>query len=462
MINSGDSPERRKRRWTPWRVFFLAFTLLVVLAVLLVTFAGVRFSMLAGARIEAQLTAMREAGEPATPEELEEHYRLPPDVEDTTALWMEAVAPLDKPAFAADAEGLPIVGRPDAEIPPPGEPWEDLEAVEKLLAKYRASLELMHQAAEAGGAARYPVGFHQGMDMPMFHSFELREGARLLSLEAHVRAHRGDPAGAARSIRAILTLARSLKREPTLLSLLVRIAVESIAIWQIEDLLGTVDFSEKDLIAFQEQLRAANYEENLHLIMLGERVMVIMAIEDPTTATIDWPPPAFWRLTRQDGLALSLEHFAQLVPATQKPWPQPLLESDQAEQRLEQITGASIVNRIRYNMPGVFLPTLAVPFEATARIRATNGAADAAIAIERYQRRYGKLPEKLDELVPEFLPEVPVDAYDGQPLRYLVDDEGCRICSLGRNRTDEGGVGDLAGEPDIVFRTGLSGSEGEE
>ena len=93
MINNGDSPERRKRRWTPWKVFFLAFGLLVVLSVLLVTFAGVRLHVLARARIETQLAAIREAGEPTTPEELEGLYRLPPGVEDATAIWMEAVAP---------------------------------------------------------------------------------------------------------------------------------------------------------------------------------------------------------------------------------------------------------------------------------------------------------------------------------------------------------------------------------
>ena len=89
--------------------------------------------------------------------------------------------------------------------------------------------------------------------------------------------------------------------------------------------------------------------------------------------------------------------------------------------------------------------------------------ADTGIAIERYRRQHGKLPEKLDELVPEFLPQVPVDPYDGQPLRYVVDAEGCRVYSVGMNHTDEGGKGDLAGDPDkdIVFRLGLPGGPRE-
>ena len=278
----------------------------------------------------------------------------------------------------------------------------------------------------------------------------------MLSLEAHVRAHRGDPAGAARSIRAILILGRSLEREPVLVSMLVRIACEGIGIGHLEELLGTVDFSDEDLIALQEELRAADYRENLYQAMLGERVTVITTIEDPTMQGIDGPRGGLWRLTQRDGMALSLEHMGELAAATRKPWLQALDAADQAEQRLRQVTSASTLNRVRYMMPAMLLPAISVAFQAAARARATGDAADAAIAIERYRREHGKLPEKLDELVPEFLPRVPIDPYDGQPLRYLVDEDGCRIYSIGRNQTDEGGEGDLAGDPDLVFRVGVS------
>ena len=449
-MSNANPPQPRKRRWTPWKIFFLAVGLLVVLAVLLVTFAGMRFSVLAKARIEAQLAAIREAGEPATPAELEEYYRLPPDVEDTTALWLEAAAMLDTPAFAADASDLPIVGR-DSEIPPPGEPWEDLEAVEELLAKYRASLALMHQAAEAGGAARYPTDFRQHMLMSTDHVQRLRGAARLLSLEAHVRAHRGDAAGAAKSIRAILMLARSLEREPVTVSMLVRIACESIAIGLLEEQLTAVDFSDEQLIELQQDLRAADYMDNVYQGLLGERVAMVAAVEN-LGAEGGGVRGGLWRWTQQDGIALTLEHMGALIEATKEPMPQAMQAADQADQRMEQITNSSSLNRIRYMVPSLLLPALGGVFRAAARVQAVNDLADTAIAVERCRRRHGKLPEKLDDLVPEFLPQVPVDPFDGQPLRYVLDEEGCRIYSLGTNQTDQGGEGDLDGEPDIVFR----------
>jgi hypothetical protein len=50
----------------------------------------------------------------------------------------------------------------------------------------------------------------------------------------------------------------------------------------------------------------------------------------------------------------------------------------------------------------------------------------------------GRLPATPDELVPEYLDAVPLDDYDGKPLRY---DPAKRIVySVGRNLTDDGGL----------------------
>jgi hypothetical protein len=44
--------------------------------------------------------------------------------------------------------------------------------------------------------------------------------------------------------------------------------------------------------------------------------------------------------------------------------------------------------------------------------------AQTACMIERFRLKYGRLPDKLEQLVPEFLPEVPIDPIDGKKLRY--------------------------------------------
>jgi hypothetical protein len=66
------------------------------------------------------------------------------------------------------------------------------------------------------------------------------------------------------------------------------------------------------------------------------------------------------------------------------------------------------------------------------------------------------LPERLSELVPDFLSEVPEDPYTGQALKYKVDEDGYAVYSVGPDLTDDGGDDvQKAGQrhpPDFVFR----------
>lgn len=45
----------------------------------------------------------------------------------------------------------------------------------------------------------------------------------------------------------------------------------------------------------------------------------------------------------------------------------------------------------------------------------------AVLACQSYRAKHGKLPDSLDELVPEFLDEVPRDPYDGEKLRWNAE-----------------------------------------
>src|SRR5258708_27720769 len=87
----------------------------------------------------------------------------------------------------------------------------------------------------------------------------------------------------------------------------------------------------------------------------------------------------------------------------------------------------------------LLMPSLTGVFTAASRGTASNETADAALAVDQYRRRYGKLPQKLDGLIPEFLPAVPDDAFDGQPLRFVVGADGYVVYSVGQDLIDQGG-----------------------
>ncbi len=73
------------------------------------------------------------------------------------------------------------------------------------------------------------------------------------------------------------------------------------------------------------------------------------------------------------------------------------------------------------------------------------GLTAAGIALERYRLKNGEYPERLEQLVPEFLEAVPTDWFCGEALRYRRDAErGFRLYGVGRNGVDDGGEGGFA------------------
>jgi hypothetical protein len=71
-----------------------------------------------------------------------------------------------------------------------------------------------------------------------------------------------------------------------------------------------------------------------------------------------------------------------------------------------------------------------------AQVRATR----TAIAVERWRLAHNSdLPDSLAQLVPDFLPLVPPDPFDGQPLRYKKLARGYVVYSVGPDFTDDGG-----------------------
>lgn len=62
------------------------------------------------------------------------------------------------------------------------------------------------------------------------------------------------------------------------------------------------------------------------------------------------------------------------------------------------------------------------------------------IALELFRRRYGAYPQTLDQLVPEMMPSVPIDRFDGRPMRYQLSDAGPLLYSIGSDCIDDGGA----------------------
>ncbi|MBI3463711.1 MAG: hypothetical protein HY000_11740 [Planctomycetes bacterium] len=402
-------------------------------------------------QIDAERARIRAAGEPLTGAELNAMYRVPPGEEDTTQLWLKAIGPLYGPPFWANVKDLPIVGGKKEEPPPPGQPWVDLEAAETVLAQYGESLEQLHKLANSPGTVRFPIELSGGFGTLMEHVQCVRNASHLLQLEAHARAHRGDVEGATQSIRAIFATARTLRLEPCLVSQLVRARCDAAARKEIEWLLAEVEFSDQVLADFQSDLRAAGYEEGLYRVMLGERAMGTQGFDDPSTMLFTRTQQSLWRWGWSDDLYVYLTRMRQMVESVQKPWPEMLKQIDRFRiQRSGENWSQPTLGSMRSMLSRQQAGAIANRVVALAKATALNRAAEAALGVERYRRRHGRLPERLEDVVPEFLPAVPEDPFTGQPLRYAIEDGGFVVYSVGPDGVDDRGQETKPGQPEVA------------
>ncbi len=453
---SEGSVERRPRRLGCGWFFVIGFALLILVLFVAILVWSIRSSR----QLEAELARIKAADEPITPDDLQRWYNRSSADPETARLWLDALETFEGRkafAFSEAAGSLPIVGDGEGEIPPPGQTWSDLQAAEELLEQYENSLRQLHEAAERGGAARYPTNFNNGFESLFPPIAMFRSGAALLKLQAHVRAHRGDAHGAARSIRTMLMLADSLQQEPITISQLVRTALDGMATDLLRDVLPHVDFSDEDLKRLQDDVRARDYKGGMQNALLGQRVIGVQAIKDPSTfGDEDMMVAPGLPLTRNVDLAFFLGHMRRLIAAMKKPWPQVRQAVSQVNEEFERATyGGSALSRWQHIMSEQLVLPDQTAINAAARGETYCGAADVALGVERFRREHGKLPQKLDELVPKFLPRIPIDPYDGKPLRYVLRKNEYTVYSVGEDGVDDGGQGDENGEPDRVFTVKL-------
>jgi hypothetical protein len=280
-----------------------------------------------------------------------------------------------------------------------------------------------------------------------------REIAKLLAADALLRTQDGDLDGACESCRAALIAGCSLGDDPFLISFLVRCACRDMAVRALERMLAQGEPSEGQLLAMTKAVEDELPEPLLLYGLRGERAMIhdlSVKVERRQIAlgslsggpgNCDTRPPEGWehvsnlwvipRVRR--GHAELLETLSDAVEAAKLPPEQqgPTMEKIYARQSAMS----------PFDSPYYFLlyPHLKKSVPANSRGVARLRCTLVAIALERYRRKHGRWPAILADLRPDFLPNVPLDPFDGQALRYRRDDQGVIVYSVGEDGKDNGG-----------------------
>jgi hypothetical protein len=352
--------------------------------------------------ITNKLAAIIAAGEPGSSQELNKRYAEPPASENAAELYTQAFEALTPSQSSAEAK------------------------TPAFLARNQKALALLLQAADRK-SCRYPIDLGEGFSVKMPHLAQIKKCGLLLESEAVSQAAQGRTDAAARAVMAGLNLARSLENEPLLISRLVETIGLTSAAQGLEQSLSRQAFTGPQLQSLQTAFQDAESASSFLLPLFGERAMFISALRLPTAELADTLKQFdqnnqlgadvivyLKSPTYPQDVNFALDYFSNLLAVAKMPFPQCL--SPEAQSTIPDIQTAIDSH---YTLSATFLPALGNLLlrggEAAARVRV----AQISLAIERYRlKNANTLPNALKDLAPAFIDTVPVDPFDGQPIRY--------------------------------------------
>jgi hypothetical protein len=225
--------------------------------------------------------------------------------------------------------------------------------------------------------------------------------------------------------------------------MLVRVAVQGSMIAELERVLAQGELAEADLTDLQDRLEREASEPLFRIAMRGERAIIhglFDQLEHNLTARqlqrgmgmvqrglpgFEWAGKAGLKYNH----AAALRFLSRQIEIADLPAQEWMPRWKQLEQETEKKPW--LVRLLAKGLPRN--SDIYVLNQAKLRCAA------AALAMERFRVAKCRWPHTLAELTPQFLKEVPLDPYDGQPLRLVRKQGRMVIYTLGADGQDNGG-----------------------
>ncbi len=396
--------------------------------------------------VKRQMEAIRTAGLPASPGELDVWYKAVPAKENRALLLVGAAGQMvDAPAqlqklferHQLKSDEL----KSDEAFP------KHREEVAAYLEENKVVLEKVQQAEDLPGS-RFPVNFTAGFSTLVPHLAQMKKLSNLLKLDAEYQARSGNAAAAYRSVTAGFAIAGAVRQEPIYISELVSAACASIAVNTLQEVLNHTPLNLAQLSSLSTILAAQEAEglDGLYRGLVGERALGLDAFKmsfgqieamggGGTPGVGDsWLGVLAFQAYTASGLRgrdheLYLESMDGMIDSTRSPFPEALRRSAEVDRKIEErfTTGLGRLAIItRMLVPGLRKGTV-----KEALLCANLRCAQMGLAVERYRADHkGALPASAEELSPRYLHKLPKDPFDDSALIYeRLPNNGYRVLS---------------------------------
>ncbi len=412
-----DGPARRKR----W-IKIAAFVLVLVAAHAAVT-------AIAAAHTGRSARAFVERWGP-----LDVTTHRPPAVDDESnkARAVRAAADLmTTPAIGKGVDEVPyeqFATAIDREITP-----AERAAIRKLIADNALALRILDLAAARAGSD-WELHYERGLEMDVPPLLRIMKLSKLNAAAGLLALDEGRIDDAMTAVRRGAAIASSLGSEPVLIVQLVRGAVDKYNLRLVSRILGRSNLDRTQIESLQAAVQDGDPRRDIQRAMIVETKALAAAFRGGAgEAEFAWPrrgidnlvpylllrgpvgPIARPYLLREERLWLEL--MASNIEALDVPRRERTARDSAPPLRRWD----SFVRMVMANIVNV------VERADVAEIRRTLG--DTALAIERHRIQTGRAPATLADLVPAYLPAVPVDPWTGKPFRYEAAGSAWRLRS---------------------------------
>ena len=323
------------------------------------------------------------------------------------------------------------------------------------LSGFNPALEELRQAS-LRPSARLPLDYESGFDavgelLPWLA--KEKRSARFLELRILAELEAGQSQPALDDMKLLLRVIDSLRNQPFLISHLVRIAMQSLALQPIYEGLAQHRWNEAQLAELEAALGAQDFLADFKTAMRGERTCAIAAFETQrltremrsfggeqgdqiVTNSLRWMPSAYFY---QNELAFARMYEQIVLPLADLT---NRTVSAAAWRTVEQDSKEHLKHYSPYTIQALMtFPAVSKSVIKFALIQEDVDLARVACALERCRLAHGSYPETLGALSPQFMEKVPNDLIGGQPLKYRREANGRFVLySVGWNETDEGGT----------------------
>jgi hypothetical protein len=244
-----------------------------------------------------------------------------------------------------------------------------------------------------------------------------------------------------------------LDNEPVVISKLVRIAILNMAEKALERRLNAGNLTDAEMKHLGELFAESAKTNQIANGLIGERAIFMQYFRMSYAEWKRLSNSGLDNSSSQDGPPLQgpqpfIFKFTGLFEREQRFYLQTMETfisfAENCPKNFSQITNLQEqiwrpIGHNHYIILSMLMPAVGMASEKEINGLAQVRTAQAALAVERFRLAHGRLPENLNELVPQFLSTVPSDPFDGAPLRYHRLAKGYVIYSVGSDGHDDGG-----------------------